>query len=281
MGSTPAQRRQLSISNIAWPADKDDDALDLIKSLGFDGVELAPGKVFGGLNAVTPEAIRIYRRKVEDKGLVVSALQAILFGVQGAHLFESTQTRECMAVHLYRVAEIAGALGACACVFGSPTLRDPGALPIGNAFDIAEAFLAEVAPAYAAQNVDLCFEANPQLYQCRFVTRTDEAFHLVERVNTPGLAMQLDTGTIFINGEEPGIIQRVEGRIGHFHVSEPNLTPIGTSGVNHAPVAEALKNSSYPQWISIEMKATDDWHGAIERAHALVHSLYCEIRSTT
>jgi sugar phosphate isomerase/epimerase len=280
MGDTRAHRRRLSISNIAWPADKDDEALDLLKFLGFDGVELAPSKVFGDLHAVPLETVLAYRHKIEDKGLSVPALQAILFGVHGAHLFENPESRERMATHLCRVAEIAGALGAGACVFGSPTLRDPGMRSTEEALEIATTFLATIAPAYVAQNVELCFEANPPLYQCRFVTQTEEAFNLVERVNTPGIAMQLDTGTIFINGEDPELIQRMERRIGHFHISEPNLVPTGTAGVDHAAVAKALKHSSYPHWISIEMKAADDWRRAIEQAYTLVHPLYCGTLST-
>ncbi|MBD2750024.1 sugar phosphate isomerase/epimerase [Microvirga sp. BT688] len=281
MGAVPAQYRQLSVSNIAWPSDQDDEALEVVRDLGFDGVELAPAKVFGDIHSVPLEIVRTYRRKIEDKGLLVSALQAILFGVQGAHLFESSETRERMAVHLGRVAEIAGALGARACVFGSPTLRDPGSLPIATALEIAVTFFQRVAPHFASQGVDLCFEANPPLYQCRFVTRTQEAFDLVERVNMPGVAMQLDTGTIFANGEDPGIIQQVEHRIGHFHVSEPNLMPTGATGVDHAAVAEVLQNSTYPHWISIEMRAAGDWIRDLQRAYALAHSLYRGTRTTT
>jgi D-psicose/D-tagatose/L-ribulose 3-epimerase len=274
MGDVPAHQRQLSVSNIAWPSDKDDEALDLVKTLGFDGVELAPGKVFGDLHTVSLDTVRAYRRKVEDKGLSVSALQAIFFGVQGAHLFESLESRNRMATHLCRVSEIASTLGARACVFGSPTLRDPGTRTTDEANEIAIAFFAAVAPAFAAQNVELCFEANPPLYQCRFVTRTEEAFQLVERVSTPGVALQLDTGTVFVNGEDPQVIHQVEERIGHFHISEPNLVPVGTAGVDHAPLAAALKRSSYPHWISIEMKAADDWRDAINQAYNLVHPLY-------
>jgi sugar phosphate isomerase/epimerase len=179
-----------------------------------------------------------------------------------------------MMDRLRRVAEIAGALGARASVFGAPTLRDPGALALEEALAIAEAFLRAIAPDYSAHGVQLCFEANPPIYQCRFVTRTEEAFELVERVNAPGIALQLDTGTIFINGEDPEIIQRFGHRIGHFHVSEPNLVPTGTAAVDHAAVAEALKASSYAHWISIEMKAVEEWRGAVRHAHDLVHSLY-------
>lgn len=272
--------RRLSISNIAWPADRDGQALELAAELGFDGVEVAPGKIFGDLHAVSLDTVHAYRRRLQDAGLAVSALQAILFGVEGAHLFESPSSRDRMATHLRRVAEIASALGARACVFGSPTLRDPGSIPFHEASEIAETFLRTIAPDFASRNVDLCFEANPTLYECRFVTRTEEAYSLVERVAVPGIAMQLDTGTMFINGEDPDIIRRTERRISHFHVSEPNLAPLGTSGVDHSPLASAVKASTYPHWLSIEMRAVDNWRGAIRQAYTLVKTLYCDVSGT-
>jgi sugar phosphate isomerase/epimerase len=276
MNGPAAKRPRLSISNIAWPATDDRKALDLAAKLRFDGVELAPGKVFGDLSQIPLGAVHAYRGEVGDRGLSVSALQSLLFGVQDVHLFESAASRERMASHLKRIAEIAGALGARACVFGSPTLRDPGTLSLDTACKIAEEFLHTIAPDYAAQGVELCFEANPRLYQCKFATHTEEAFNLVERVNAPGIALQLDTGTMFINGESPEVIRQVERRIGHFHVSEPNLAPIGTAGVDHTGIAAAVKSSAYSSWVSVEMKAVNDWCGAMERAYNLVRSTYVE-----
>jgi D-psicose/D-tagatose/L-ribulose 3-epimerase len=275
MKMVPQRQRQLSVSNLAWPIDKDSEALDLVAQLGFDGVELAPGKVFGDLNLVSLDGVRAYRRQVEDRGLSIPALQGILFGVQGAHFFESSASRERMIMHLCRVAEIAEALDAKACVFGAPTLRDPGALSATEAFEVAIELLRTVAPEYASRGVELCFEANPALYQCRFVTKTEEAFNLVQRVDAPGVAMQLDTGTIFINAEDPAVVGRVQHRIGHLHVSEPNLVPIGTGGIDHGPLAKEVRNSTYSGWVSIEMKLTDDWRSALRDAYNLVGILYC------
>lgn len=274
MTADPHSHRPLSISNIAWPADADAEALVLVAKLGFNGIELAPSKVFGDISAISMETVRAYRRKVEDQGLAICALQAILFGVQGAHLFQRPLSRQRMADHLRRIAEVAATLGARACVFGSPTLRDPGNLAPEEALVIAEAFFRSIAGDYVAQVVELCFEANPPVYQCRFVTRTREVLELVERVDAPGFALQLDTGTIFTNGEDPGIIREVERRIGHFHISEPSLAPLGTAGVDHSAIATALGGSTYTRWLSIEMRAVDDWRGAVRQAHHLVHSIY-------
>jgi len=275
---TSSGRPSLSISNIAWPADADAAALDLVAELGFQGVVLAPAKVFGDIATASLDKIRAYRVELEARGLVVPALQAIFYGLSGAHLFQSEAARARMGTHLRRVAEVAGALGASACVFGAPALRDPGSLPLAESLAVATQFFCEIAPAFAAQRVALCFEANPPLYGCRFITATEDAFKLVERVDAVGIALQIDTGTMFVNGEDPGVIARVCSRIGHVHVSEPGLAPIGSSGVDHRPITAALDGIGYAGWVSIEMKATSDWQSAVRTAHEIVHPLYEEQR---
>ena len=199
---------KLAISNIGWPSEADGEALALARDLGFNGIELAPTKVFGPLDESDDQTIVAYRDTMAEQGLRVPALQAILFGVSGAHLFKSEAARVELGVRLTRVAEIAGLLGAGACVFGSPGLRDPGDLAADEARDIAVAFFAGIAPRFADHGTTLAFEANPTIYNCGFVTRTLEAVELVRQVATPGFGLQIDMGTVFANDEPDEAIDR-------------------------------------------------------------------------
>jgi sugar phosphate isomerase/epimerase len=45
-------------------------------------------------------------------------------------------------------------------------------------------------------------------------------------------------------------------RLRHFHVSEPDLQPIGTGDVDHALFSRILKAAKYEHWVSVEMRAT-------------------------
>lgn len=264
----------LSISNIAWPAEHDFEAIKFIAKLGFEGVELAPVKIFGDLYQITSAKLRAYREKVATEGLRIPALQGIFFGTEGVNLFGSGQTRSKMTSHLTRVAEVAAELGARACVFGAPTLRNPGDMTAEAAHDVAVAFFANIASIYAKLDVKLCFEANPEIYGCNFVTRTDDAVKLVKAVDLPGVAVQLDTGTIFVNKEDPNIIVEAGSQIGHFHISEPSLASIGTARVDHGAIATALRASAYRGWVSVEMKAAPDWQSALQQAYDLVKRTY-------
>ena len=49
----------------------------------------------------------------------------------------------------------------------------------------------------------LAFEANAAIYGCRFVRHTAEAIALVQKVDHPGIRLQIDTGTFLIDGDDP------------------------------------------------------------------------------
>lgn len=263
-----------SISNIAWPQDDDETALSLAKSLGFTGIELAPVKVFGSLDTVSTAKLRAYREKLDAKGLKIPALQAILFGVNGAHLFKDVEDQKVLAKRLIRVAEVAGELGAAACVFGSPALRDPGDIPEAEALDIATAFFAGVAPRFAEHGTTLAFEANAAIYDCRFITHTHQAISLVERVSHRGFELQLDMGTVFANQEDGDEVTHAGKVASHCHVSEPRLVPVGSGGYDHDMTGAALARSGYSGWVSVEMRASEEWQGAMAKAAQVLSESY-------
>jgi sugar phosphate isomerase/epimerase len=159
-------------------------------------------------------------------------------------------------------------------VFGAPKLRDPGDLPAQEARAIAVDFFRRIGPAFAAEGATLAFEPNARQYACRFITTTAESIDLVEEIDTDGIGLQIDTGTLVLEHEDPQILIRAKRYAAHVHVSEPDLAPLGTSGVDHHPVAAALRASGYRGSLSIEMRAVAGWQAAIEQAVALVRETY-------
>jgi len=73
----------LGISNIAWPSDALDDALDRAVAQGLDAIEIAPYWAFGQWN-VSEAAIDAVLSKITARGLRCSALQGILYNVDNA-----------------------------------------------------------------------------------------------------------------------------------------------------------------------------------------------------
>ena len=264
--------RQLSLSNIGFPAADLDEALPLLQKLGLSGVEIAPYNVWGRWD-VSDAEVDLLLHRLEAEGLECPALQGIVYNAGSAHLFASSDSRAALHDHLAVVARIAGRLGARACVFGAPRLRDPGALPEAEARTIAIDFLRGIGPIFAAEGSALAFEPNARQYACRFITTTAEAIDLVREVDAPGIGLQIDTGTIFLEHENPAVLTRAASLAAHAHISEPDLAPIGTSGVQHAPLAAALREG-YAGSLSIEMKSVPHWRSAIPHAVAVAREFY-------
>jgi sugar phosphate isomerase/epimerase len=141
----------------------------------------------------------------------------------------------------------------------------------------AAEFFATLAPAYHACGSCLSFEANPPKYGCRFATCTAEAAELVRRVHHPGFGLQIDTGTVLMNGESPDSLGDLLPLVAHVHVSEPNLAvpvPVPSRAVAHQPIAAALRRAGYAGWLSAEMRMVPDWRAALAAAAALLGELY-------
>ena len=268
----PSPVAPISISNIAWPKESDDEAIDLSRRLGFMGIELAPGKVFSSSNGLAEACA--YRERLGELDLCIPAFQAIVFGVEDCALFGTDAQRANLSRHLEKVARLAGAAGAGACVFGAPKLRDPGELRPEAAFGQAVEFFAALAPAYEAEHCALTFEANAAHYGCKFVTHTDEAIALVKTVDRPGIRLQLDTGTIALNDEPESVIEAAAPLTGHFHASEPDLVPVGSSRTDHRALGRRLREAGYDGWRSVEMRACEDWQGAMRRAANVMAAAY-------
>jgi sugar phosphate isomerase/epimerase len=260
-----------AVSNIAWPAEDLSEALGLIRSAGCTAVEIAPFNAFGRWDGIADDAKRL-RDLIEGHGLTCSALQGILYNVPDVELFASEASRSRLQGHLEDVATLAGILGARACVFGAPKQRDPGDLARDEAWDIAVAALRRIGPAFAQANSTLAFEANARRYGCRFVTTTIQAMRLVIAAGVPGIGVQIDTGTLFLEAELPDVLSVVAPYAVHAHVSEPDLQPIGHA--DHTALTVALRNSGYVGSLSVEMKYVEDWREAVRAAAAFVQENY-------
>jgi sugar phosphate isomerase/epimerase len=143
-------------------------------------------------------------------------------------------------------------------VFGSPRNWARGGSSPAQADAIAIPFFRNLGRAARASQVTFCIEPNPAAYGCDYVTRAVEGLDLVRAVDDPGFGLHLDAAAMTLSADPPDEVFRQASRDWrHFHVSEPNLGPVG-GGMDHRPIADALCRSGYRNWISIEMKASDE-----------------------
>jgi sugar phosphate isomerase/epimerase len=270
---------RLAVSNIAWPREQDAAVADVLRELGVTAIEVAPTKVWPQPLDATDAEIDAYRRFWNDRGFEIVAAQALLFGRPELTIFDSPATRAKTLDYLGGIVKLCARLGAGALVFGSPKNRRVGNGSPHQARLVAAEFFTNLGAIAATAGTAVVMEANPPEYGADFVTRAAEAVELVKAVNHLGFRLHLDTGCMTLANDPIGATFDAGFPLtGHFHVSEPNLDPPGTSGrVDHPAFAAELKRRGYSHWMSLEMREPKPFApGGLADAVRWVKRVYAE-----
>lgn len=269
---------KLSISNLAWPTADDAEVSAVLRAEAVGGVELAPSKVWVRAPRVATGVAESYAAWWKEAGCSVVAFQAILFGHSEMTIFGEGEALAATQQHLVAMGELAARCGARVLVFGAPGNRKRGGRSMPSAMATAAAALRPVAEQLAPHGVHLCIEPNPPRYGCDFVTTAAEAAVLADAVNHPNCGVHLDASALALSGEvSEAALAPVMKHVRHFHVSELDLAPVGTTtSVPHAALGRVLRALGYEGWHSIEMRVGADhaWREALPRAIAVVRANY-------
>lgn len=268
---------RLAVSNIAWDVSEDESIASLLERYEIDAIDIAPGKYFPRPAEATSAQILDVKRWWEKKGIEITGMQALLFGTEGLNVFGSRESQTAMLQHLGAVCRIGGILGATRVVFGSPKNRDRSGLSDSEAITRATEFFQSLGDVAASEGVTICLEPNPPCYGANFMTTSVETARIVGEVGHPAIRMQLDTGAMTVNDEDPfTVVSECAQLIGHVHASEPNLVPLGDDHTNHAAVFRALSRHLPNALVSIEMLATphEPHLASIERAVKVAINAY-------
>lgn len=262
---------RLSVSNIAWDVADDPAAAEMLAEAGIACVDVAPGKYFADPAQVSDADGERVRRWWADRGFTIVGMQGLLFGTTGLNLFSDDGT---MLRRLAQQCRIGRLLGARALVFGSPKQRDRTGLDDATAHRLAVDFFRRLGDAAAPEGVTVCLEANPAMYGCNFMVRTEEAAAVVQAVDHPSIRLQLDVGTIISNGENTTeIIESYADFFAHAHASEPALAPVGEDPI-HGVAAEALRRLRPDLTVAVEMATPAGGLASVERAVAAAQAAY-------
>lgn len=245
---------KLAVSNIAWAAEQDDLAYELMKKYGFLGLEIAPTRIFpenpydrnGEAQRWSIELKTIY-------GFTIPSMQSIWYGRQ-EEIFGSDEERRILLDYTKRAIDFAAAINCGNLVFGCPRNRN---IPQGAEPDIGVKFFREIADYAVKRGTTIGIEANPPIYNTNYINDTLSALELIEQVNSDGFLLNLDVGTMIQNQESVSELAGKVARINHVHISEPKLKPIEERGT-HVELKSILEQERYEGFISIEMGRIDD-----------------------
>lgn len=273
---------RLAISNLAWSPANELTVADRLPTFGIAGVELACTKVWPHPLEVSDCEIARVRHFWDQRGLPIVALQSLLFEKPDLRIFADADQRAEATAYLRGMIQLAEKLGAKALVFGSPKNRRIDPRTSAKVWPDAVEFFRDLGEYAAECDTCLCLEPNPPNYGCDFLTCAAEARQMVLDVDRPGLRLHLDSACMALAGDEPAATFRnCAPLIGHFHISEPNLGPVGAGAFDHATLGRSLAEFAPVDWVSIEMKPAADELAGIECACAAARANYLMKSPTT
>ncbi|MGF1583448.1 MAG: sugar phosphate isomerase/epimerase family protein [Gemmataceae bacterium] len=226
-----------------------------VAELGYQGLELAPFTLAPLITDVTTERRQEIRNQAEDAGLQIIGLHWLLAKTEGFHLTApDAQTRTRTANYLVELARACRDFGGDLLVFGSPGQRRiPEGATKKQATENAIDTIQQALPHIADFGVNLLLEPlSPK--EADFILTADEADAILQRVDHPNLGIHLDVKAMSSEGPAvPDIIKKHIAKTGHFHANDPNLRGPGFGETDFVPIFQALKDTNYTGWVSVEV----------------------------
>jgi sugar phosphate isomerase/epimerase len=232
-----------------------DRVCQYVKSVGYDGLEVAPFTLAPRITDVDKARRAELRRQADDAGVAIIGLHWLLAGTEGFYLTSPEEAvRARTAQYLVALAEATQDFGGDLMVFGSPKQRS---LLEGVSWDQAFAHATDTfrraMPGIAAHGVSLCMEPlGPS--ETDFINTAEEGARLIDAVGHQNFVLHLDVKAMSSEPRPiPGIIRQYASRTGHFHANDPNRRGPGFGDVDFVPIFRALKESGYDRWVSVEV----------------------------
>jgi sugar phosphate isomerase/epimerase len=226
-----------------------------VKSVGYDGLELAPFTLAPRITDLDAGQRADLRTQATDAGVDIIGLHWLLARTEGLYLTSPDPgVRTRTADYLVHLAEATRELGGDLMVFGSPKQRSlPDGVSWDQAFDYAVDTFRRAMPAVAGNGVRICMEPLAPV-ETNFINTCAEGVRLMDAVGHPNFVLHLDVKAMSSEATPiTDLIRHYVPRTGHFHVNDPNMKGPGFGAVDFVPIFTALEEAGYDGWASVEV----------------------------
>lgn len=235
-----------------WPFEK---VCRYVKSVGYDGLEVAPFTLAPLITDLSARDCAELRRVAADAGVALIGLHWLLAKTEGFYLTSpDSSVRARTAEYLVSLADAARNMGGELMVFGSPKQRSllPG-VSWDRAFEFAADTFKRAMPGIADHGIRLCMEPLAPT-ETDFINTCAEGVRLMDAVDHPDFVLHLDVKAM--SSERipvTDLIHQYVPRTGHFHANDPNMKGPGFGEVDFVPIFKALQDAGYEGWVSVEV----------------------------
>ncbi len=248
---------RFSICNETWGGFGNDFSMvcDRVAAAGYTGVEVAPFTLAQNPQTLTEEDMTRYGGIARGAGLEVVGLHWLLVQPPGFHLTTPDDAvRRATAEFGCHLARLCAAMGGTVMVWGSPKQRS---LEPDSSWDDTAARAADVLRTISETagplGITLAMEPLGRR-ETSFLNTAAETVRLIKLVDHPACQLHLDVKAM---ADEiltmPEIIHACRAHTVHFHANDPNLRGPGMGEVKYPPIVQALRETDYRGWVSVEV----------------------------
>tara|TARA_B100001250_G_C19697836_1_gene743402 strand:- start:173 stop:985 length:813 start_codon:yes stop_codon:yes gene_type:complete len=268
---------KLSFSNIALDSFDHINDLYTLNDIGFQGLEVAPSKVWVNVKNVSFQDVQKYKKEVKSSGLEIIGLHSLFWDQPDLGLFIDKYTRKNTLDFLVHLSKICSDLGGYFLVFGSPQARRRNGLTVKDADLITIDFFSELS--VEVENHGTCFviEALGE-DESDYINSLEHAMRITEQVSRKEFQSHVDAKAVF-NAKESNysVFKRIKKTLKHCHVNDPGLGILGETGyVNHELFSSLLKKIEYNGYVTAEQRMVDknDLIGPLKKSISLMKNFY-------
>ncbi|MEM7455249.1 MAG: sugar phosphate isomerase/epimerase family protein [Planctomycetota bacterium] len=232
-----------------------EDAFSHARDLGYTGLEIAPFTLGPDARSISKEERARVRAIAEGLGMEIIGLHWLLAKTEGYHLTSpDPQVRTRTISYFNELARLCRDLGGGLMVLGSPQQRSLAAgMTHEEGHTNAVSLLRECLPVFEECNVVMALEPLGPA-ETDFMCTAQSGIDIAAELDSPFVKLHLDVKAM--SSEEksiPQIIRDSKEWTFHFHANDPNLRGPGMGEVDFRPIFDALKETGYDGWISIEV----------------------------
>lgn len=228
---------------------------ELVASLGYTGLEVAPFTLAPLITDVTAAQRAELRRQAEATGVRIIGLHWLLAKTEGFNLTSPDPTvRQHTGRYLADLARASADLGGDILVLGSPLQRNiPEGYTHAQADDFAVSTLEHTLATLADTQVYICLEPLTPA-ETNYMNTAADAVRLIQRLGSPYVKLHLDVKAMAAEpAPRPDVIRANKPYTKHFHANDTNLRGPGTGETDFKPIFAALRETGYDGYVSVEV----------------------------
>jgi sugar phosphate isomerase/epimerase len=258
---------KFAICNEIFQGWKLEDTFAHAAKLGYAGVEIAPFTIANSVTDISAAQRQTIREAAARSGIEIAGIHWVLVKPEGLYMNHPDQEiRQRTSAYFRDLVDFCADLGGKVMVVGSPKQRNVlEGVTRQQAWDWSAATFANAVSQAEQRGVTICFEPLSSL-ETNFINTAAEAIQFVGQFKSPSFKIILDVKAMCAEPKPIATIIRESWPLfAHFHANDKNLKGPGFGNVDFKPIAAALKEVGYNDFVSVEVFNFDEGPETIAR----------------